>query len=93
VELVHGSWTGGAPGSTVERGGTDSGRGGALPARGRWSSPVMEGEDESVKAVLGRVSLVTEEWQRSGALEAVNGGGLSSSRQRRRARRSSRERG
>jgi hypothetical protein len=43
-------------------------------------SPVMEGEDESVEAVLGRCSPVTEEWQRGGTPEATNGGGLSSSR-------------
>jgi hypothetical protein len=49
-------------------------------ARGRWSSPVTEGEDEPVEAVLGRFSPVTEEWQRGGAPEAANGGGLSSSR-------------
>jgi hypothetical protein len=62
-------------------------------AHGRWSSLVMEGEDEPVEVVLGRCSLVTEEWQRGGAPEATNGGGLSLSRGRRRARRSSEERG
>jgi hypothetical protein len=36
-------------------------------ARGHWSSPVTEGEDEPVEAVLGRCSLVTEEWQQGGA--------------------------
>jgi hypothetical protein len=43
-------------------------------AHERWSSPVMEGEDEPVEAVLGRCSSVTEEWQRGGAPEAANGG-------------------
>jgi hypothetical protein len=62
-------------------------------ARARRCSPVMEGENESVEAVLGRCSPVTEEWQRGGAPEAANGGSLSSSRGRRRARRSSEERG
>jgi hypothetical protein len=38
-----------------------------------------EGEDEPVEAVLGRCSLATEAWQRGGAPEAMNGGGLSSS--------------
>jgi hypothetical protein len=39
-------------------------------------SPVTDGEDEPV---LGRCSPVTEEWQRGGAPEAMNGSGLSSS--------------
>jgi hypothetical protein len=50
-----------------------------------WSSPAMEGEDEPVEAVLGRCSPATEGWRRGGAPEATNGGGLSSSRGRRRA--------
>jgi hypothetical protein len=49
-------------------------------AGAHWCSPVMEGEDEPVEAVLGRCSPVTEEWQRGGAPEATNGGDLSSSR-------------
>jgi hypothetical protein len=58
---------------------------GAVAPRGRWSSPVTEGEDEPVEAVLGRCSPVTEEWQRGSAPEAANRGGLSSSRGRWRA--------
>jgi hypothetical protein len=49
----------------------------AVPRR---CSPVMEGEDEPVEAVLGRCSPVREEWKQGGAPEAANGGGLSSSR-------------
>jgi hypothetical protein len=65
---------------------------------GPWTAPVhggprIEGEDEPVEAALGRCSLVTDEWQRGGAPEAPNGGGLNSSRGQRRARRSSGERG
>jgi hypothetical protein len=45
----------------------------------RRCSPVTEGEDEPVEAVLGRCSPMTEGWQRGGAPEAANGGGLSSS--------------
>jgi hypothetical protein len=56
-------------------------------------SPVTEGEDKSVEAVLGRCSPVTEGWHSGGAPEATNGGGLSSSRGRRRVRRSLIERG
>jgi hypothetical protein len=37
MEWVHGSWTGGAPGSMVDRGDVDRGRGGASPARGVWA--------------------------------------------------------
>jgi hypothetical protein len=48
-------------------------------AGARRCSPVTEGEDEPVEAVLGRCSPVTEEWQRGGAPAATNGGGLSSS--------------
>jgi hypothetical protein len=76
----------------------DRGCGGASPVcgGGRWSSPVLTGdggEDKSVEAVLGRCSPVTEGWHSGGALEARNGGGLSSSRGRRRVRRSLIERG
>jgi hypothetical protein len=76
VEWVHGSWTGGAPGSTVDRGGADRGSGGASPVRRHWSSPVME-EDEPVEAVLGRCSPVPGQWRRGSRPEAVNVGGLS----------------
>jgi hypothetical protein len=62
-------------------------------ACGSWSSPVTEGEDEPVEAVLGKCSRVMEEWQRGGAPKAANGGGLSSMRGLRRARRCSGERG
>jgi hypothetical protein len=51
----------------------------------RRFSPTMEGKDEPVEAVLGRWSPATEGWWRGGAPEATNGGGLSSSRGRRRA--------
>jgi hypothetical protein len=64
-----------------------------MGAGARRCSPVMEGEDEPVEAVLGWCSPVTEEWQRGGAPEATNSGGLSSSRGWRRARRSLEERG
>jgi hypothetical protein len=37
MEWVHGSWTGGAPGSMVDRGGADRGHGGASPARDAWA--------------------------------------------------------
>jgi hypothetical protein len=44
MEWVHRSWTGGAPGSTVDRGGADRGRGGASPTRGRYSLSVLTGD-------------------------------------------------
>jgi hypothetical protein len=68
VDRVHGAVDHGQRRSTVDRG-----------RRARRCSPVTEGEDEPVEAVLGRCSPVTEEWQRGGAPEAANGGGLSSS--------------
>jgi hypothetical protein len=96
MDRVHGAMDRGQSRSTVDRGQRAWRRLTGVRHAGagaHWCSPVMEGEDEPVEAVLGRCSLVTEEWQRGGAPEAMNGGGLSSLRGRRRARRSSEERG
>jgi hypothetical protein len=62
-------------------------------AREHWSSPVLAGDGGGRMSRSRWCSPVTAEWQRGGAPEAANGGGLSSSRGRRRAQRSSRERG
>jgi hypothetical protein len=77
VDRVHGAVDRGQHRSTVDRRQRARRR---ASAGARQCSPMMEGEDEPVEAVLGRCSPVTEEWQRGGALEVVNGGGLSSSR-------------
>jgi hypothetical protein len=78
VEWVHGSWTGGAPGSTVDQGGADRGRGGASPVRRRWSSPVLTGDGGGGRAGRGSAREVL-----TGARAVAKRrrtGGLSSSR-------------
>jgi hypothetical protein len=72
MDRVHGAWT---ADSASPRWTTDKGHSGASPVHAGDG-----GEDEPVEAVLGSCSPVTEEWQRGGAPEATNGGGLSSSR-------------
>jgi hypothetical protein len=65
VEWVHGSWTGGAPGSTVDRGGTDRGHGGASQraACGRWSLPVLTGDGGGGRAGRGTArEVLTGAW-------------------------------